>query len=188
MRELKQELRRSFAERRDSMPSAQKKAWDNDIASLLFTSEEYQHAGRILAFASFRSEITTDPILRRAWEDGKQVFLPVSLPSGKMDFYEVLSFSELRSGAYGIREPVPDEKRKMRGKTGLCLVPGLSFDRRGFRLGYGGGYYDRFLRLFEGASLGLCYSCMLEKQLPSEPFDRAVNGIITENEWIHIKP
>ncbi len=188
MRGLKRELRRSLAARRDSVLPAQKKEWDSSMANRLLASEEYRRAGQILAFASFRSEIATEPILRRAWEDGKRVFLPISLPSGKMAFYAVSSFGELQSGAYGIREPIPEEHKKLREKTGLCLVPGLSFDRCGFRLGYGGGYYDRFLREFEGVSLGLCYGCLLEERLPSEPFDRPVNGVITENEWIRIKP
>ena len=80
----------------------------------------------------------------------------------EMEFYEIHSLFELQPGTFGVLEPVPENSRLVQEETeGLCIVPGLSFDAEGYRLGYGKGYYDRFLSRFSGTTAGVCY-----KRLP----------------------
>ena len=98
-----------------------------------------------------------------------------------MTFHFVSDLSELTTGNYGIPEP-PAENPCYSGESALCVVPALSYDRLGHRIGYGGGYYDRFLSTFTGESCGFVYRELLAPALPREPHDMAVSYIITEKE------
>ena len=98
-----------------------------------------------------------------------------------MDFYFIKSYDDLSPGKYGILEPVPERCEKaVDFLRGLCLVPGLSFDLQGYRLGFGKGYYDRFLSDFGGTTVGICYSKCTMGELPRGTFDRAVDIVLTE--------
>ena len=98
-----------------------------------------------------------------------------------MDFYEVNSLEQLKKGRYSIMEPDAKLCRQITDYSeGICLVPGLSFDLYGYRLGFGKGYYDRFLENFGGTTAGLCYSRCIEQKLPHGIYDKTVNIIITE--------
>ena len=115
-----------------------------------------------------------------AFESGKNVAFPISLTdSFTLDFRRVTSLDELNVGAYGIREPLKDAKKAVFTKNSLCVVPALSFDQKGFRLGYGKGYYDRFLSAFPGKSAGLCFEDFLCDSLPTDSKDIAVDILIT---------
>lgn len=141
-------------------------------------------ADMVLCYAAYGSEIDVMPIAKAALESGKVVCFPRCLnDAGLMDFYRITDFSQLKSGMYGIKEPVQDCE-KITTFTGrcLCLVPGLAFDINGYRLGYGKGYYDRFLRSFPGKSMGICPDILLleQQQWEYDRYDIAVNGIATE--------
>ena len=114
---------------------------------------------------------------------GIRVAVPKCIPKQKqLDFFFINSFDDLSEGKFGILEP--DEKKCERAlkfkKDSLCIVPGLSFDIHGFRLGYGGGYYDRFINKFEGYTVGLCYSNCVRNEVPIEKFDMQVDFLITD--------
>ena len=98
----------------------------------------------------------------------------------EMDFYVIHSDDDLRTGHYGIREPDPFrcEKAVISGKA-LCIVPGLCFDRRGYRLGYGGGYYDRFLSTHKVTRVGICYSYFMVNELIYGKYDVRMDKVIT---------
>ena len=154
------------------------------------------HAGSMLVYVPFRSELDTRPLIVWAWENGIEVMVPRSLRgSGMMELYLLHSWDELIQGAYGIPEPDPKRAEKCRNDVvpDVIWVPGLAFDRHGGRLGYGGGYYDRLRdRMLPAAAggkktplwIGLGYEVQLTDLVPMECHDLRLDGLITENGYI----
>ena len=97
-----------------------------------------------------------------------------------MEFYSISSFDDLESGAYGIYEPKKECLKITADENTVCIVPGLAFDKSGFRIGFGKGYYDRFLSEFKGESVGLCYDECFSDILIKDKFDMCVSAVITE--------
>ena len=153
-------------------------------ARRVLDSSAYGQARVLLGYAALPEEIQTDGILHRALAEGKALYLPRCLDdAGQMAFYRVQALEELESGSFGVREPslaAPQYNMDLDGQA-LCLVPGLCFDNKGYRLGYGKGYYDRFLAKFRGVTLGLCYNDFLQDCLPVGDYDLPVQQIATEN-------
>lgn len=116
----------------------------------------------------------TWPLLARALAQGKEVYAPRCLERpGEMAFYRVSSREDLQAGAFGLLEPIPGRCPPLeRGQGDLCLVPGLAFDREGYRLGYGKGYYDCFLAAQPVHAVGLCFEALAFERLPRDGFDR----------------
>lgn len=149
-------------------------------------------SGSFMAYVPFRSEVDTAPLLEWAWVRGIRVILPKSEPSDRsMRFFLVRGWGELAPGAYGIREPDPSKAAEWPKEEapGAILLPGLAFDRYGGRLGYGGGYYDRYLeglcrRVPAGARrppvIGIGYRLQLADRLPLETHDARLDGWIDE--------
>ena len=183
---VKSELRQTLKRQRAAVSDKLRK--DAAIHHRLASSKEYQNAESVLIYASLGDEIETDTIIRRALSDGKSVAVPLCKDnSGHMDFYLIHSLDELREGAFHIREPDTNLHKRLEvfEKT-IIIVPGLAFDRNGFRLGYGGGYYDRFLSDHSLCSIGLCYDEMLQEKLPRETYDLPVDIVITDDTTLEI--
>lgn len=184
VRAKKSELRAKHKKIRQTCPQSLKAELDIKLSEKFLSTEEYKACTTLFAFISSDIETNTTQIINAAFADGKKVAVPrCKDKSGRMEFYYVTSYSQLNKGMYGIFEP--DESCEAVGKRAdkenrLCLVPGLCFDMRGFRLGFGKGYYDRFLEHFDGIKVGLCYSKCIEKQLPVGVFDKPVDVIVTE--------
>lgn len=180
--QIKNELRRFYREKRKSLSDKDNK--DRKICERLLNSDLYKKAQTLFCYAALNDEINTDSIIEKALKDGKKVALPCCTDlSGNMDFYYIKSLSELTPGAFGIREPDPRVCEKVKSFTdSICLVPALAFDKSGYRLGYGKGYYDRFIKKFIIISVGLCYNEFLRETLPAEDHDEAVDYIATESE------
>lgn len=182
VKQLKHELRRVCRQARREMFENQKAELDKILAEKLLSLIEYKNCKTLFAYVSTEFEIDTFFIIRSALKDGKLVAVPKCIDnSGNMDFYYIDSLNCLKIGAYSILEP--DEaicKRVSDLSCGLCLVPGLCFDSEGFRLGYGKGYYDRFLERFSGISVGLCYSSFINPQVPVDVYDKSVDILITD--------
>lgn len=145
----KKEVRKAALQMRDAILPADRKKWSYEIQEKVRQSLWYRQADIVLSYASFRSE--TDTSLLNEWilEDGKHLYLPRTYINKKtMEFYRVTDLSALESGYQGIREPAEgiclfrDEQPETRV---LMLMPGVAFDEEGNRLGYGGGFYDRYL-------------------------------------------
>ncbi len=182
--ESKSALRKSFLTRRSEVSPVQKRLAEQALAKRLLESPLYKDADILLFYAAARGELALDLILRQAFAEGKAVGFPRCLDkSGRMLFYEVSSALQLSSGMYGILEP--DEKCPVldtfTGRS-VCLTPGLAFDPNGFRLGYGKGYYDRFLSGFAGTPVGVCLErFFLQKQeWEYDRYDKAVGAVLTE--------
>ena len=183
----KKETRRIFSEKRKAILSAEKEQLDKALFDKTISLKAYQNADIILAYYPVKNEPDVLPIVKHALGVGKKVAFPISIPDGVvLDFAFVKDLSELVVGAYSIPEPVADAEKYFNCKNTLCIVPGLAFDRSGKRIGYGKGYYDRFLEGFFGTSIGLCYADFLTDELPTEKTDVSLDIIMTDKEDIFI--
>ena len=131
---------------------------------------------------STKIEVDTFRIIERALADGKAVAVPRCVPGTRqMEFYRINSVEELAPGTFGVLEPIPGVHELLHDfSDSLCIVPALSYDWHGYRLGYGKGYYDRFLSKYEGVMIGICYSDCVQRKLPHGRFDRPVELLVTE--------
>lgn len=181
---LKSELRRIFRDKRRNITDKTEK--DKKICRNILESDLYRNANQVLCYYPLEAEIDTRLIISSALADKKRLALPYCVDTnGNMEFYYINSFKELRQGSYDIMEPDIEVCEKVSDFSGsICIVPGFSFDKKGYRLGYGKGYYDKFLKKFTFNSIGLCYNNFLSNALPAENHDTAVNFIATENKFI----
>lgn len=202
----KKNLRRQMLAIRDSIPQTLREEKSRRILDRLYQCTAYQGAEQILSYVSFRSEADTMPLLKRALGDGKKLYCPF-ICGGEMVFYRVRSLSELSSGSYGILEPPAKEENRFCGEQALragqseaaenstqilMVLPGAVFDKRGFRIGYGGGYYDKYLanmgELREKGVMtaaALLFLEQLVEELPGEAHDLPVDLLITEERVIY---
>ncbi len=171
------------------------------IQRRIMAEPAWARSGSILLYAAFRDEADTSFLLEQAWLQGKTVALPRCRPGstqgasarGEMDFFICRGWPDLAFSALGIPEPSPRLPLwRASGEPALMLAPGLAFDRRGGRLGYGGGFYDRWLEQDGRAgagmplTLGMAFSSQIVDEVPRGAWDRLVRGICTEQEilWI----
>lgn len=166
MRELKKALRRELIERRRAMDKTAKSAADEDIFGQL--KPLVDKAGAVFTYASTEIEVDTRRLIAYCLEREIPVALPVSGDT-ELSFHYINNVSELKKGRFGIDEP-PTDRPAFADKRTLCIVPALCADGEGLRLGYGRGYYDRFLNGFEGRSVILCYRSF-KMETPAEPHD-----------------
>ena len=178
----KDRLRKKFREIRCAYSEEQKRKFDSQILRRLISLYQYKTASLILTYVSKDIEVDTIMLIEKALSDGKRVAAPKCVAgTRKMDFYYINSLDDLEKSTFGVLEPIVDRCEKVVDfSNGFCIVPGMSFDVRGFRLGYGKGYYDRFLSDFSGNTAGLCYSECVKWSLPSGKYDRAVDVLVTE--------
>ena len=183
IRPIKSELRQKYRSLRQSMPPEIKKEKDEAIASQVRRLWQYQRNNVLLIYVSTPIEVDTIGIINQAIADGKRVAVPRCVPDTRnMDFYYIDSVDELAPGMFGVLEPAVNSERLYDEKDGgLCIVPAFSYDWRGYRLGYGKGYYDRFLSRFEGNMVGICYSDCVQRTLPHGRYDRPVELLVTEH-------
>ena len=174
--------RRLFVEKRRVLAKdARKKSdLDREIQSRLILSSAYRAASAVLLYAAREHEIAASMILHAALANGKTVAYPRCEEDGVMRFYQVGGMSELVPGRYGIPEPAAGCAPFVPDRRTLCVCPCLCCDMQGYRLGFGGGYYDRFLADFPGVSAALCYADAFLTELMHEPFDVPVQMIFTE--------
>lgn len=236
----KKQFRAAALENRDSLTPEQRKSYSDRIIDNLISLPCYQNADAILTYISFRSEVDTLPLLKRAFAEGKAVFAPKVIGK-EMDFYRIFSKDDLSSGYQGIMEPahgqlfekwIDDrmsqcqnqnrrqekllkagntEERREKALSVLICLPGAAFDRACHRIGYGGGFYDRYLsglqrggkNIHAGAArlkadmdaaehlkvkfmtVALAYSCQIFNEIPWETYDIRPEGIITETDVIN---
>lgn len=178
----KTELRTSIRKLRSRIDPEKKAEYDAEIQSRVLAHRSYFSSEIIFTYAAMDSEVDTFGIIHAAFANGKQVAVPkCSQGTNEMTFYIISSTDDLAPGYFGILEPKTDVCTPVTNySAGLCVVPGLSFDAEGYRLGYGRGFYDRFLKQFGGVSIGLCYSSCVKWKLPRGAYDVPVDVIATE--------
>lgn len=181
MRLSKQALRRELLNSRRGMDKSTKKKYDDFIHTKLAELMNEIAPQRILCYVSTPIEVDTVGFLRDMLLLQKKIYVP-RCENGNMRFFRIRDLSELKKGAFGILEPIGSEEL-CEDRDSVCVTPALSFSRDGYRLGYGGGYYDRFFQGYGGLSVGICYDSFL-RELPREEFDRPVRLLVTEKEII----
>lgn len=182
IRPVKKALRERYKQWRRDLTGTEKNEADTAIARRVAELWQYRDNTVLLTYVSTAIEVDTRRIIERAWQDGKQVAVPRCVPGTReMEFYFITQWDQLEPGTFGVLEPVPERCERMTDHSkGICLVPALSYDWKGFRLGYGKGYYDRFLSRFEGNMIGICYAACVRRSLPHGYHDRPVELLVTE--------
>ncbi len=190
---VKAELRRAVLARREAIPAARRAEFSAAIFATIVGLEAFQRARTVLAYCSFGSEPATEPFLHAVLAGGQVLALPrVCRETRALAVHRVTDPPrELRPGVWGIREPDPAACAPVPlGAVDFVLVPGVAFDARGGRIGYGGGYYDRLLRgLAEGVPLvAAAFEVQLVDEVPMEPHDRRIDRVVTERRVIERPP
>jgi len=160
---------------------------DAAVCDRLFSLPEYRNAKRIFAYYSVGREVDTRDILKAAAADGKDIFLPVVLGEGIMEYARFSGAELLAAGFRDIPEPAPDAERAVPQGTDLLLVPGVCFDAENYRMGQGGGYYDRYLARTAVCTAGLARERLMPVSVPREVYDRPVDILVTESRTLRRK-
>ncbi len=189
---MKKELRKKILGLKNALPSEIIADKSSNILNRLTTTSFYSNANNVMIYISFGSEVLTKPIIDDLLNNGKRVFIPVTVPATKALIVSELKNYEddLKVGHFGVMEPKDEALRPVDPSTlDLVVVPGVVFDRNGYRIGYGGGYYDRFIpRLSQNTTtVSLAFDMQLVDKIPTSEYDVAVQYIITEKELIKCK-
>ena len=175
----KKELRKKMRSKRSELTKEQVNAESQKIVSRLLETTEYKNAKTVFSYISFEEEVDTFFLIEQALSNGKKVAVP--RVSGKeMEFYHIKSFDELQPGYYGILEPITNEIEKE--LEGILIVPGLAFDIEYNRMGYGGGFYDRYLNKHLKHKLlkvALAYDFQIVSMIETEEHDQKMDMMIT---------
>ena len=175
----KQELRRECRARRMALGEAERGSASHRMAGFILSSPKYKNTRTLFAYIDAKNEISTEELLADAWKQGKTVAVP-RVNGNSMEFYVIRSREDLEPGGFGILEPKADCPQAD-DETGLLLAPGVAFDYGGRRVGYGGGYYDRYLAAHPDHPVwGIAYECQLFEEVPAEETDRPMDQIVTE--------
>ena len=186
--ERKRELRREISEAARMLPEDYLRKAGEGLCEMLLSLPEYQTAETVFAFASTDKEPDIWPFLAQTLRDGKRLALPVCTAPGVMECRAVVDLGQLRPGRYGIPEPREGSPLVLPNDIDLAVVPCVTCDREGHRLGHGGGYYDRFLAAYQGAAVCVCPETLLRESVPAEPWDIAVPMVATEKKIYRIGP
>ena len=183
IRQLKRELRKEYKAKRKLVEENRKRDLDKSICDNILDSVSYRYADVVLMFYPTQYEINLLTVFEKALQDGKKVAFPRCVAKGIMKFYYAQSKEDFEVSSYGIYEPKTscEEYVENSARHPLCLVPCLCAYTDGTRLGYGGGYYDRFLSRFEGISMSVQYEENLYEQIPFEKrYDKKTDMVVTE--------
>ena len=183
---MKNELRKKYKIIRNALDESFRKSASEKICESILSLDEYKKAQTIMSYWAINTEVMVDTLIQNALDEKKCVFLPVcDTKSETMYSARLFDIKKIVRGSYGICEP---EGRQAFNASGIdvVIVPALVYNRRGFRIGYGKGYYDKFFADCTGAfKIGAAYSCQLCEENFAEPFDARVDMIVTEKEVIY---
>lgn len=185
----KKSLRKEMLRNRSKIPEDTREEYSKIIANSLFDTDHYKNAQTVMAFISFGSEINTRYIIEHAIKEGKIVVIPVMVPETReLKVSRILDFSELELGHYNIPTQKEECLRFLDPKTiDLILTPGLIFARDGYRVGYGGGYYDRFLANHKDVDkIAIGFDMQVVDKVPTDEYDIPVDYILTEKSFIKV--
>ena len=175
---MKSELRKQVLQEMKALPRQQKKAMHLALTDQFLKHPFYQEAKVIATYLSFPHEFQTQELIEQAQKDGKKVLIPKTYPKGRMDFV-VYNPQQLVKTSFGLLEPQGDLEVVDSSQIDLIHVPGLAFTTEGYRIGYGGGYYDRYLEHFPGHTLSTIYPCQVQDFIP-EKHDIPVQEVLID--------
>ncbi len=185
IRKHKIDIRKQYLERRTALSAEIRAARDEKICKNILSSAAYRYADVILLYYPIKCEVNVLPLMEAALAAGKKVAFPrCRAEDHSMIFYYVSSEDDFEEGAYGLREPHAElsffDPAEVKTNNVLCVVPAVVYDRKGYRIGYGGGYYDRFFGKFKPASVGVVYEEFILKSVPHGRFDISVDVVVSE--------
>ena len=175
---MKSELRKQVLQEMKALPREQKQFIDQALTERLLQHPFYQEAKVIASYLSFPHEFQTQELIDQALRDGKKVLIPKTYPKGRMDFV-VYNSQQLVKTSFGLLEPQGDLEVVDASQIDLIHVPGLAFTTEGYRIGYGGGYYDRYLEQFTGHTLSTVYPYQVQDFIP-ENHDIPVQEVLID--------
>ena len=175
---MKAELRKQVLQEMKAIPREQKQAMDQVLTEHFVHHPFYQEAKVIATYLSFPHEFQTQELIEQALKDGKKVLIPKTYPKGRMDFV-VYHPQQLVKTSFGLLEPQGDLEVVDASQIDLIHVPGLAFTTEGYRIGYGGGYYDRYLKHITGHTLSTIYPCQIQDFSP-ENHDIPVQEVLID--------
>ncbi|KGP72969.1 5-formyltetrahydrofolate cyclo-ligase [Pontibacillus yanchengensis] len=180
---MKKELRKMGLDILKSLVGEERSNISTEIEKSLYQTDLWRQSNVIGVTISQVHEINTYPLIKKAWEEGKQVAIPKCFPKqNQLVFYQLTSFDELETVFYGLKEPIVEKTKKLhKNDIDLMIVPGLLFDYNGYRIGYGGGYYDRYLVDFPNYTVALATNRQLIEEVPYDVYDIPVQHLITES-------
>lgn len=189
--EQKKKLRSVYLKKRSEMELIKRQEGSRKIAEKVLSSNPFGAARTVFVYASYKSEVETRKLIQEAVARGKRVAVP-KVNGDSMDFFVIRAWEDLFPGHQGILEPqITTEEPVYPGENDLMLLPGAVFDRNGVRIGYGGGYYDKYLERIEETNgsklykMGLCFECQIYPgKLPAEAYDKKMDCILTERRVI----
>ncbi len=185
---MKGTIRKQVLDARLKLSADEHRAGSAKIEARLFGLPEFKAAKVIMFFASFRSEVDTHRMIRRALAEGKRVVLP-KVRGKELELLEISSFDrDVRAGSWGIPEPAGPGARPADLKDiGLVVVPGAAFDERGNRIGYGAGFYDKLLPAYHGMTVAVAFDLQIVPGVPIDRHDVPVKKIVTEKRVIETR-
>ena len=184
--ETKKVIREKYRKIRREIPEDQRKSAEEKITENLFSLPEYEAARLIYCYVSIDDEADTRRIIEESLRRGKKAAVPRVTGKHRMEFCLIRSFADLRPGFLSIPEPEPwCEKSAPPSEETLVILPGTAFDRKGGRIGYGGGYYDAYLEGKENCrKAALAFHAQVAEKVPADSHDIRVDIIVTEEEII----
>ena len=185
IRKHKIEIRKQHLERRAKISLDVREVRDKKICNHILSSAVYRYSDVLLLYYPVKGEVNVLPLMEAALAAGKRVAFPRCCEQDRsMKFHYVSSEADFEKGAYGLREPfasLPAFDPSTEGDLNvLCVVPAVVYDRKGYRIGYGGGYYDRFFGVFKPASIGVAYEEFIVKSVPHGKYDISVDVVASE--------
>ena len=174
---MKAELRKQVLHEMKALSQEQKQAMDRALTERFLQHPFYQEAKVIATYLSFPHEFQTQELIKRMLKDGKKVLIPKTYPKGRMEFV-VYDPKQLAKTSFGLLEPQGDLEVVEPSQIDLIHVPGLAFTTEGYRIGYGGGYYDRYLEHFAGHTMSTIYPCQVQ-EFNLENHDSPVQEVLT---------
>ncbi len=183
--ETKKQIRKSTLSRRRALSAEEWEVYSQKIQGALLEHPWFQEADDIYCYVDYNKEVATRGVIQQAWNMGKRVWVP-KVHGTTMEFYPITSFADLASGTYGNLEPVTTQKAE--AAKGLLIQPGVAFDLACHRLGYGGGFYDRYLEKHPNLKkIALAFEVQITEVLPVEETDICPDYVITESRIIERK-
>lgn len=180
--EIKKEIRKEILEKRRACDKSLALEWTACIEKMVYAHPFFEKAENLCTYMSFDGEVGTDGIIRRAFELGKRVWIP-KISRKTMEFYELTKREHLVRNSYGILEPSGEGMsfKDQNLEKSLMIMPGVAFDRHRNRIGYGGGYYDRYLEeRKELRTIAVAFELQVVEELPTESTDIRPDVLITE--------
>lgn len=181
----KQRLREERLAARETLSEQERARLDDCITQKLLATPEYSEAATVLTYVSVSSEVSTRMFIEHALREGKTVAVPRCLPGHCLEFVAITSLDQLVPAPFSLLEPARDLSALTEDQMNdsICIIPALLVDTKGYRLGYGAGFYDRFLSTYSGKKICLAYQKNLSRtELPHSEFDVPVDMIITESD------